>query len=70
MELVPIVGPDNLVAPLVLGRAVYLNPIVVVFAFLAGGTLFGMLGLLLAIPVAASIRVVIKEWGNAPLLQG
>jgi predicted PurR-regulated permease PerM len=60
---------DNLVAPLVLGRAVYLNPIVVLFAFLAGGTLFGILGLLLAIPIAASLRVIIKNWKNAPTVQ-
>lgn len=60
---------DNLVGPLILGRAVYLNPIVVLFSFLAGGTLFGLLGFLVAIPVAACVRVIMENWDNAPGLQ-
>jgi predicted PurR-regulated permease PerM len=50
---------DQIVGPLVLGRAVWLHPVVVLFAFLVGGALFGMLGVLLAVPVAASIKVVL-----------
>ncbi len=53
---------DNLIAPIVLGRAVTMHPVAIIFAFLAGGTLLGMLGLLLAIPVAASLKVIIDNW--------
>ncbi len=60
---------DNFIAPIILGKAVSLNPIVVIFAFLAGGTLFGVLGFLLAIPIAASVRVVIENWSRAPRLR-
>lgn len=44
---------DFLVAPRVLGENVDLHPVLVVFSLLAGATLFGFVGLLLAIPFAA-----------------
>jgi predicted PurR-regulated permease PerM len=50
---------DQIVAPVVLGHAVELHPLVVIFAVLVGGTLFGVLGTLAAVPVAASLKVVI-----------
>lgn len=53
---------DQLVMPLVLGRAIALHPIVVIFAVLAGGALAGVIGTLLAVPVAAAIKVVLDAW--------
>ncbi len=50
---------DQIVSPVVLGNAVELHPLIVIFAVLAGGTLFGVLGTLAAIPVAASIKVIV-----------
>lgn len=44
---------DFLIAPRVLGDNVDLHPMLVVFSLLAGATLFGFVGLLLAIPFAA-----------------
>ncbi len=52
---------DQLVGPLVLGRAVTLSPVVILFAFLCGGALYGILGVLVAIPVAATIKIVLQE---------
>src|SRR5205807_1690030 len=52
---------DQLIGPLVLGRAVRLHPVVVIFAFFAGGVLFGALGVLLAIPVAAVIKIALRN---------
>jgi predicted PurR-regulated permease PerM len=52
---------DQLVGPLVLGRAARIPAIVVIFAFLAGGALYGMLGIVLAIPVAATIKIVLTD---------
>ena len=52
---------DNLLAPIVLGRYVMLPPPVIIFSFLAGGVLFGFVGVLLAIPVAAAIRVILAD---------
>lgn len=47
--------------PLLVGDKIGLHPVAVIFAILAGGTLFGFLGVLLALPVAAMILVVLKQ---------
>jgi len=53
---------DNLViAPAVLSNNVDLHPLSVVLALVIGGEVFGVLGLLIAIPVAASIKVIAQE---------
>jgi predicted PurR-regulated permease PerM len=58
---------DQVVGPLVLGRAVTLHPVVIIFAFLAGGVLFGAIGVLLAIPAAATIKILLESaYGDPP----
>ena len=52
-------GEDQLVMPFVVGRAVDLHPLATIFAVLAGGALAGVLGVLLAVPVAAAIKVIL-----------
>jgi predicted PurR-regulated permease PerM len=51
----------NIVHPLVMSRAVSLHPVVVVFALLIMGTLFGFIGVLLAIPLIAALFVLVRE---------
>jgi predicted PurR-regulated permease PerM len=53
---------DYVVQPLVYGRALRLNPIVTIVAVLAGAELLGILGALLAIPTAAAIQIVLRDW--------
>ena len=53
---------NNLLQPLVYGRRVHLHPIVVFLAAVAGAQLLGILGALLAIPVAEIIRILGVEW--------
>ena len=50
---------DYVVVPKVIGHAVELHPLAVIFAVLCGETLAGGLGMLIAIPVAACINIVI-----------
>jgi predicted PurR-regulated permease PerM len=52
---------SNLVQPMVMSRAVSLHPVVVVFALLIMSTLFGFVGLLLAIPLVAAVQVLVQE---------
>jgi len=52
---------DQVVSPIVLGKAVTVSPVVILFAFLTGSTLFGFLGLLFAVPVAAIFKIVLDE---------
>ncbi|NEM91582.1 AI-2E family transporter [Galbitalea soli] len=49
------------ISPRIMKQAVSVPGVVVVIAALAGGTLLGVLGALVAIPVAASILLVIKQ---------
>ncbi len=48
--------------PLLLGDRIGLHPVAVIFAVMAGGQLFGFLGVLLALPVAAVLMVVLRHF--------
>lgn len=50
--------------PLLLGDAIGLHPVWVIFAVLAGGQIFGFLGVLLALPVAAVVAVIVRYGGR------
>jgi predicted PurR-regulated permease PerM len=64
----------NFLAPRLVGRKIGLHPVWVIFALLAGGALFGFLGLLLALPSAAVIGVLaragIHRYLESPLYTG
>ena len=49
-----------ILTPRLVGDRVGLHPVWIIFALLAGGTLFGFTGILLAMPVAAVIGVLIR----------
>lgn len=46
--------------PMLVGDRIGLHPMAVIFAVMAGGTLFGFLGMLLALPVAAVANVLLR----------
>jgi predicted PurR-regulated permease PerM len=50
---------DNIIAPRVIGGGVGLNPVLAIFSLTLGGALFGLWGLLLSVPVAASLQVIL-----------
>ena len=52
---------SRVLIPRIYGRALRLPSSVVLFALLAGGTLMGILGALLALPVAATVMMLIEE---------
>ena len=53
---------NNLVQPQIQKRAVQINPFLVIVSVLFGGTLLGILGAIIAVPVAASIQIAIREY--------
>ena len=53
---------NNLLQPMVYGRSVSLHPLVIFVAVLAGSQLLGILGALLAIPIAEILRILAVEW--------
>ncbi len=50
---------DNALVPRVVGDSVGLHPLLTIFALFLGGELFGIWGMLLSVPVGASIQVVL-----------
>ena len=50
-----------LIQPLIMSRAVSLHPAVVMFALLIMGTIFGFVGVLLAVPLVAALAVLLRE---------
>jgi len=52
-------GEDHLIIPNLVGHIVRLHPIIVIFAILAGGHLGGALGLLISVPLAATVRIIL-----------
>lgn len=53
---------NYVVQPRIQGRAVKLDPFVIVVAAIFGGTLMGIVGALLAIPVAAALQIGVREF--------
>jgi predicted PurR-regulated permease PerM len=52
---------DYLIVPRVMGRTVEVPAVVSLVAVLFGGVLLGIVGALVAIPVAAAIRLILNE---------
>lgn len=52
---------SRILVPRVYGRALRMSPALVLVALMVGGTLLGMLGALLALPVAAGIQMIFRE---------
>jgi predicted PurR-regulated permease PerM len=53
---------NHVIQPQIQKRTVHVHPFVTIVAVLFGATLLGVLGALVAIPVAASIQILIREW--------
>jgi len=51
----------NVLSPKLVGDRVGLHPVWIMFALLAGGSLFGFVGVLIAVPVAAVVGVVVRH---------
>ena len=50
---------DQLFGPLALGAAARLHPVLIIFCFLSGAFLFGVVGVIMAVPVALAIKVTL-----------
>ncbi|MGD2113537.1 MAG: AI-2E family transporter [Acidobacteriota bacterium] len=49
-------------SPRILGKSVNLHPVWVLLAIIIGGSLFGIFGMLIAVPAAAAIQVFMRHW--------
>lgn len=55
---------NNLLVPLVMHRAVGISPIFIMFAMFVGFSFLGILGMILAIPVATAVALFVKDYAN------
>jgi predicted PurR-regulated permease PerM len=65
---------DYVLSPYFVGRRVNLNPVWIMFALFAFGYLFGFVGLLIAVPLAAAIgvlmRFALRQYYASPIYAG
>ena len=52
---------NHLLQPLIYGRTVQLSPLMVLISILLAGSIAGIIGALIAIPIAGSLQVVVIE---------
>lgn len=53
---------NNLLAPKIVGDSVGLHPVFTMLAILIGGNVGGLIGMLIAVPVAASLKILLSKW--------
>lgn len=53
----------NVVSPMVVGRKLHIHPLFIILALLVGGELAGIVGLILAVPIFAIIKVIVQHIG-------
>lgn len=53
---------NSYLVPKIMQKAVGLSPVIIILAILIGAKIFGVIGALLAVPIAASFSVIIQEW--------
>lgn len=51
----------NLVTPFVMGKRLSLHPITVILLLLAAGSIYGFIGILIAIPLYSVLKIIIKD---------
>jgi predicted PurR-regulated permease PerM len=59
---------DNILMPRIVGHRVGLHPLAVLFALMAGYALWGILGMIVAVPLTASLKIIL--WHAVPQLAG
>jgi len=47
-----------------MGKAVGLSPVIIILSLLSGAKLMGILGMMIAIPIAAVLSVLVEEWSE------
>jgi predicted PurR-regulated permease PerM len=52
---------NQIVVPNIMGHTIDLHPVIIIISLLIGGQLLGIIGMLLAVPVAALLRVLIRQ---------
>ena len=52
----------NIINPKIVGNSLKISPLLVIFAVTVGGAYFGFLGMFLAVPVIAIIKILVEDY--------
>jgi predicted PurR-regulated permease PerM len=52
----------NVISPQVVGRTLHMHPLLIIFALLVGGEIAGVIGLILAVPLFAVMKVILQHF--------
>lgn len=52
----------NIINPKIVGKSLKISPLLVIFAVTVGGAYFGVLGMFLAVPVMAVVKILIEDY--------
>lgn len=52
----------NIINPKIVGNTLKINPLLVMFAITVGGAYFGMIGLFLAVPISAVLKIIVEDY--------
>jgi len=58
---------QHLLVPSVNRYTTDLNPVIIIIALLVGAKVFGILGIILAVPVAVAVQEIVRYWANLKL---
>lgn len=53
---------SNIISPRIVGNSVGLHPVFIILSIIIGGSCFGLLGMLIAVPVAGIIKLLLNRW--------
>ena len=56
---------SNIINPKIIGDSLEISPLLVIIAVTIGGAYFGVLGMFLAVPIAAVFKIIINDWIEA-----
>lgn len=59
---------DYCIAPRVMGHELEMHPLLAIFTLMVGGAVGGIIGIYLSVPLAATLRVVYRNFVSAPSL--
>ena len=51
----------NVISPQVVGRTLHMHPLSIIFALLVGGEISGIIGMILAVPIFAALKVIVQH---------
>ena len=52
----------NIINPKIVGKSLKMSPLLVIFAVTVGGAFFGVLGMFLAVPIIAIIKLLVEDY--------